>query len=212
MKKELQDTREDYQKGILDESLFNEDPLQQFKDWYRQYEKVNQLDTNAMTLSTYGLDGFPSSRVVLLKGVDAGGFEFYTNYLSHKGQEMASDNRVALTFYWPQLERQVRVTGYARQLEDEESDAYFRTRPYGSRIGAWVSPQSEVIPGREVLEKRQKEFEAKFPEDVPRPPHWGGYRVMPVQIEFWQGRSSRLHDRISYSKEGDSWRRERLAP
>lgn len=212
MKKELQDTREDYQQGRLNKEETEADPLEQFKTWYREYEEVNKLDTNAMTLSTTGVDGFPSARVVLLKGIDEGGFEFYTNYNSNKGEEIAQDSRVCLNFYWPQVERQVRVTGYAERLPAEESDAYFQSRPYGSRIGAWVSPQSDVIPGREVLNERKKEIEQKYPEEVPRPPHWGGYRVMPERIEFWQGRSNRLHDRIEYRKENGSWNKQRLAP
>ncbi len=212
MKKELQDTRQDYQRGFLRKKDVAADPIDQFMSWLSEYTQLSQNDINLMTLSTVSPDGQPSARIVLLKGVDQGGFEFYTNYQSEKGQEIAENPRVSLNFFWPELERQVRIEGKAMQMEASESDEYFESRPRGSRIGAWASPQSQVIARREILEQRQSEFEGKFGEKVPRPPHWGGYRVMPHRVEFWQGRASRLHDRINYRLENDHWVIERLAP
>ncbi len=212
MKKELQNAREEYQKYTLSIDNVKADPIDQFEIWLAEYRAQAELDFNAMTLSTVGEDGMPSSRVVLLKGLSQSGFEFFTNYNSHKGKEMDLNPRVALNFYWPNLERQVRVQGEVTKLTDGESDAYFASRPYGSQIAAWTSPQSEVLSGRHEMEERQRYYEEKFGDKVPRPPHWGGYRVIPATVEFWQGRSSRLHDRVCYTRHGDSWGIERLAP
>jgi pyridoxamine 5'-phosphate oxidase len=167
-----------------------------------------------MALATVGADGRPAVRMVLLKGFDARGFAFYTNLESRKAAELAANPRAALLFWWDRLHRQVRVEGPVEPVEAAEADAYFASRPYGSRIGAWASPQSRVVEGRAVLEAREAELAARFPEDapVPRPPHWGGYRVRPELFEFWQGRRSRLHDRLRYAREGSGWRVERLAP
>ena len=214
MKEKLQDERIDYNAGELNKSDLELDPIKQFLKWYDAYTETGVKDPNAFTLSTVSNEGQPSARVLLLKGVDKGGFEFYTNYESDKGQEMASNPKVALSFFWSNLERQVRVEGVVEKLSEKESTAYFKSRPHGSQVGAWVSPQSAVIESREFLEKRAEEFEAKYPNDVPKPPHWGGYRVMPKKIEFWQGRSSRLHDRFAFVLEegGEEWRLMRLAP
>jgi len=214
MKEKLQDERTDYKAGELNKSDLELDPIKQFLKWYEAYNDTRAKDPNAFTLSTVSREGQPSARVLLLKGVDKGGFEFYTNYESDKGQEMANNPKVALSFFWPSLERQVRVEGVAEKLSESESTAYFKSRPHGSQVGAWVSPQSTVIESREYLEKRAEDFSAKYPNDVPKPPHWGGYRVVPRKIEFWQGRSSRLHDRFSFVLEegGEDWTLMRLAP
>lgn len=212
MKKELQNKREDYRMGALDERDMHAHPLEQFKRWYTQYESLQQRDANAMTLATVDKEGQPKSRIVLLKGLDQGGFEFYTNYESTKGQELAHNPRAALSFYWPELERQVRIEGKVQQMTAEESNAYFNSRPRGSRLGAWISPQSEVIESREDLEKRREHYEAQFTDAVPRPENWGGYRLLPHKIEFWQGRPNRLHDRLVYQKEPEGWVLIRLAP
>jgi pyridoxamine 5'-phosphate oxidase len=214
MKEKLQDERIDYTIGELNLSDLDQDPLKQFLEWYQAYTETGAKDPNAFTLSTVSLEGQPSSRILLLKGVDKGGFEFYTNYESDKGQEIASNPKVALNFFWPLMERQVRVEGIAEKLSEVESTAYFKSRPHGSQLGAWVSPQSTVIESREYLEKRVEEYSNKYQDDVPKPPHWGGYRVMPTKIEFWQGRSSRLHDRFAFvlADGGNAWTLMRLAP
>ncbi len=212
MKEELQDLRENYQKGTLELAEVADQPLDQFKAWFSAYKKTEPKDANAFILATASSEGRVSSRVLLLKGVDKGGFEFYTNYQSHKGQQMAENAWVSLTFFWPELEQQIRVEGKVGKMTEEESEAYFKSRPLGSQIGAWVSPQSTEIASREELEKRQKHYKEKFGNEVPRPPHWGGYRVMPERVEFWQGRPSRLHDRIQYIKKGEQWETVRLAP
>jgi pyridoxamine 5'-phosphate oxidase len=214
MKERLQDERIDYVAGELNVSDLHADPIQQFLKWYEDFNLTKAKDPNAFTLSTVNSDGQPSARILLLKGVDQGGFEFYTNYQSDKGQEIELNPKVALSFFWPDLERQIRIEGLAEKLGVVESTAYFKSRPYGSQIGAWVSPQSNIIDSRKFLEKRVEEFSAKFAEDVPKPPHWGGYRVMPSKIEFWQGRSSRLHDRFAYVPKdgGENWNIIRLAP
>jgi pyridoxamine 5'-phosphate oxidase len=214
MKERLQDERIDYVAGELNVSDLHADPIQQFLKWYEDFNLTKAKDPNAFTLSTVNSDGQPSARILLLKGVDQGGFEFYTNYQSDKGQEIELNPKVALNFFWPDLERQIRIEGLAEKLSVVESTAYFKSRPRGSQLGAWVSPQSNIIDSREFLEKRVEEFSAEFAEDVPKPPHWGGYRVMPSKIEFWQGRSSRLHDRFAYVPKdgGENWNIIRLAP
>ena len=190
------------------------DPILQFQKWWDQVIASEISEPNAMTLATASIDGLPSARIVLLKGFHKNGFVFYTNYESYKARQLEENPKACLVFHWKELERQVRIMGVVSKVSAQESDEYYDSRPVGSRIGAWVSPQSQLIPGREWLEK---EFEKKTEEfrndEVPRPPHWGGYVVKPVIIEFWQGRFSRLHDRIQYTleKEGD-WKIERLAP
>jgi pyridoxamine 5'-phosphate oxidase len=189
------------------------DPIEQFQAWFRAAEAAAP-EPNAMTLSTIGKDGAPAARIVLLKHVDQDGFVFFTNYESCKGRELAADPRAALVFFWPALGRQVRVTGRVTQTSQEESKEYFATRPLGSRLGAWASHQSEPVPNRETLEARHAEFAAKFADGkVPLPPHWGGFRLAPETIEFWQSRVSRLHDRFLYRRAaGGQWALQRLSP
>lgn len=213
MKKELQNARENYEQGALFESELLKNPLDQFKVWYQQYQEKDVKDPNAFTLATATAQGRVSSRVLLLKGIDQGGFEFYSNYKSEKAKHMAQNPWVSLNFFWHELERQVRVEGMVEKMTEHEAAEYFASRPRASKIGAWVSPQSERVESREFLEKRQVEMEKRFENtEVPKPPHWGGYRVMPVMVEFWQGRPSRLHDRLQYTKTESGWQIERLAP
>ena len=210
----IADLRRDYGTGGLSEADAGDDPFALFHRWFTQAVAAELTDPNAMILATATPDGAPSARAVLLKALDGRGFTFFTNYDSRKGREMAANPRVALVFLWHQLERQVRVEGTVELVTPAESDAYFVNRPLGSRLGAWASAQSAVIPDRAHLERQHAELMAKYPDgNVPRPPHWGGYRVLPAVIEFWQGRPSRLHDRIAFTRRPDgSWRRERLAP
>jgi pyridoxamine 5'-phosphate oxidase len=192
-----------------------EEPRAQFHRWLYEAIKAQVIEPNAMTLSTCGSDGRPSSRTVLLKGLADGGLSFYTNYSSRKAQEIEENANVAVLFLWKELQRQVSIIGQVKKASREESEAYFHSRPYGSQIGAWVSTQSVVIPNREWMEGREKELKAKYPEGgspVPLPEFWGGYNLFPVEFEFWQGRESRLHDRICYTKLDDGWKRERLSP
>ena len=214
--KSLQDLREDYRKGRLEAAEVGTDPILFFERWFREAQQAGVEEPNAMTLATADADGRPHSRVVLLKGLEEGGFTFYTNYTSHKGAQLEAQPWVALVFFWPQLQRQVRVEGRVHRIAPAASDAYFASRPRQSRLGAWASPQSAVVKSRDELEQHMQEVEARFAgeEAIPRPPHWGGYRVMPEQIEFWQGRSSRLHDRIVLSRPdgADGWEQVRLAP
>jgi pyridoxamine 5'-phosphate oxidase len=191
-----------------------EDPILQFRNWLKQATEAGIPEPTAMTLATTGAAGQPSARIVLLKDASEDGFVFYTNYESRKGQELAANPRAALVFYWPQLERQVRITGEVVKTSRSESEAYFHTRPRGSQLAAWASGQSSVIPDRDVLEARVKVLEAKYAgTKVPLPPNWGGYRLRPESIEFWQGRPNRLHDRLRYSRGPDGgWTIERLAP
>jgi pyridoxamine 5'-phosphate oxidase len=205
--------RRSYERAELDETHSASLPLQQFERWLQEAITSEVPEPTAMTLATVGADGRPSTRVVLLKGCDASGFVFYTNYRSRKAGELAANPQAALQFFWPELERVVRVEGRVGQTSEAESDAYFRTRPLDSRIGAWASPQSQVIASRVVLVTEAARYGAKFLLDPPRPPHWGGYRLVPDTFEFWQGRRSRLHDRLRYTLQSDgAWLRERLAP
>lgn len=205
--------RKDYTLNGLRKEDVLENPIDQFKRWFAEALASQVLEPNGMVLSTIGRDGYPHGRVVLLKDVDARGFSFYTNYLSHKGDDLTQHPVASLTFWWPELERQVRIVGKVEKVETAESDAYFAVRPRGSQIGAWVSEQSQTIANRKVLEEKLAELEAQFANQaVVRPPHWGGYRVLPHQIEFWQGRPSRLHDRLCYTYESYEWKLERLSP
>ena len=214
MNKAVADLRKDYSAETLLEKDVADHPIQQFKKWWDQALASDILEPNAMTLATASADGLPSARIVLIKDFDEKGFVFYTNYNSFKARQLEENPKASLLFHWKELERQVRIMGLVSKVSGEESDAYFQSRPVGSRIGAWASPQSQVIKDRNWLEEafdhRKEEFNN---EEVPRPPHWGGYRVKPVIVEFWQGRNSRLHDRIQYSlQENGGWKIERLAP
>lgn len=210
----IADIRKDYSLKTLNEGEVADSPFLQFADWWQQAIESEIDEVNAMTLATASLEAVPSARIVLLKGYDEKGFVFYTNYESAKGRELAENPKASLLFFWKELERQIRITGIVEKVSAAESDEYFLSRPTGSQIGAWASPQSHVIENRSWLEKQVKMLEEKFStEAVTRPSHWGGYRVKPVIIEFWQGRSSRLHDRLQYSlQENGTWKIERLAP
>lgn len=213
MKQSIADIRKEYTALSLKSSEVDKNPVDQFLSWFNMALNAKIMEPNAMTLSTVE-NSKPSSRVVLLKGVENQEFVFYTNYNSSKGEQMAASPEVALTFFWPELERQVRIEGSVQKVDESTSDAYFKSRPRSSQIGAWVSPQSEVIENRGVLDKRLEEVELKFKDkEVERPNHWGGYTVKPNLIEFWQGRPSRLHDRIQYTlNEAEGWKIDRLAP
>ena len=204
--------RKNYTFGQLLETELAPHPLSLFQIWFDQAIKAECPEPNSMTLATADAAGNPSARIVLLKGADEAGFTFFTNYESQKGKELAFRPNAALLFHWHELERQVRIKGTVDRVSSDESDAYFNSRPAASRIGAWASPQSTEIPNREFLEEAEKRFSAEFGDKPPRPAHWGGYRLHPTEIEFWQGRPSRLHDRIHYLLTGDQWRITRLAP
>lgn len=208
----IADLRTDYSRAVLEESSAHASPFEQFNQWFEEALKAQIPEPNAMTLATLGLDGRPKARVVLVKGLSERGFSFFTNYESNKGQELAANPQAALQFHWVELERQVRIEGRVEKLSEAESDAYYQSRPANSRLGAWASPQSQVIASRSVIEQREAQFRARFGDQVLRPPHWGGYRLIPDCFEFWQGRPSRLHDRLRYRLEQQSWRMERLAP
>lgn len=214
MNKSIADIRTDYMMNVLSETDVAADAFDQFTKWWDEAVKSEIYEVNAMTLAAATKDGVPSARIVLLKGYDQNGFVFFTNYLSNKGKELAENPRACLLFFWKELERQVRIDGTVEKITPAESEEYFQSRPPGSRIGAWASPQSTVIANREVIEKNVAELEKKYASgDIPRPEHWGGYVIKPTSIEFWQGRSSRLHDRIRYTRQkNNQWLIERLAP
>ena len=209
----IEDLRLNYTQAGLTEADLHPDPIEQFRLWFAQARQTPMPEPNAMTLATADASGVPSARIVLLKGIEPDGFLFYTNYESQKGRELASNPNAALVFYWGELERQVRIAGPVERVSREQSDAYFQGRPEGSKLGAWVSRQSTPVSGRAELESlladREKEFAGK---PIPTPPYWGGYRLTPLTIEFWQGRPNRLHDRLRYVRSGETWRLERLAP
>jgi pyridoxamine 5'-phosphate oxidase len=208
----IADLRREYAREALDEAHTDADPFKQFARWWDEATNSQLPEPNAMTLATADPSGRPSARTVLLKGFDENGFVFFTNYESRKGTELAANPRASLLFFWPELERQVRIDGDVTRVDATESDEYFRTRPLASRIGAWASPQSRVISGRGWLMARAAEMGVRHGLNPERPPHWGGYRVRPSVIEFWQGRPSRLHDRLLYTRTSDTWQRQRLAP
>ena len=209
----LADLRKSYERAALDESASHPDPLQQFDQWLQEALNAQVPEPNAMTVATVGSDLRPSTRIVLIKGYDARGITWFTNYASRKGRELAGNPFAALQFHWVELERTVRIEGRVEKVSAQESDAYFHSRPLDSRIGAWASPQSQVIPSRTVLVTNAAKFGAQFMLNPPRPPHWGGYRLVPDTWQFWQGRKSRLHDRLRYTLQDDGgWLRERLAP
>lgn len=210
---EIQNLRQDYKSAMLTDKDANLDPIIQFNKWFEEALTANIYEPNVMTLATADKNGKPSARVVLLKGMDAAGFTFYSNYLSRKGKEMKRNPQACLVFFWPELERQVRIEGRIEKLDKETSEAYFHSRPKASQIGAVVSPQSQPIPNRVELEQKAAAYAIEYAEkEIPKPAHWGGYILKPTMIEFWQGRESRLHDRLAYQLIEKKWRRERLAP
>lgn len=214
MSEDLQKYRKSYQKGTLSKASISKNPMQQFRSWFYEVEHSGGVDeVNAMTLNTVGLDGFPKGRVVLLKKYDEYGFYFYTNYDSEKGRSIAENNKVSLSFFWPNMERQIIIKGTAEKTSEADSTNYFHSRPKGSQLGAMVSRQSSIVASREILEKKLTDLEKKYEhKEVPKPAEWGGFLVKPVSMEFWQGRPNRLHDRIRYTLKNNDWIIERLAP
>jgi pyridoxamine 5'-phosphate oxidase len=210
----LSELRKEYSKETLEVSSMGKDPIHQFEKWFDEALRAEVLEPNAMTLSTVTESGKPSARIVLLKGIEHGSFLFFTNHQSQKGKELENNPACALTFFWPELERQVRIEGITSRVDSAIAEKYFQSRPRGSQIGAWASPQSAVISDRSLLEERVKELEKKYKDQelIPKPHQWGGYAVEPSEIEFWQGRPSRLHDRIVFYKTDDTWSIRRLAP
>jgi pyridoxamine 5'-phosphate oxidase len=208
----IADLRQEYMRSGLSETQADADPIRQFERWFEDAQRAGLPLPNAMTLSSVTPAGAPSARIVLLKGVERGGFLFYTNYLSRKGRELERRASACLLFLWSALERQVRIDGKVTKVTSEESDAYYASRPLGARLSAWASAQSETVADRTTLEKAMDEARQRYGDQPPRPPHWGGYRVEPQEIEFWQGRSDRLHDRLLYRRAGSSWTIERLSP
>jgi len=208
----IADLRQEYMRAGLAEADAHADPLVQFQRWFEDAQAAQLPLANAMTLATVSAGGAPAARVVLLKGVEDGGFVFYSNYASRKGRELAAQPRACLVFLWSDLERQVRIEGRTEKVAAEDSDAYFASRPLGARLSAWASAQSERVADRATLERALEGMKHKYGEHPPRPPHWGGYRLMPAAIEFWQGRANRLHDRLLYSRSGTRWTIERIAP
>lgn len=215
MKEKLHAYRKSYEKHQLLEEEILRNPFDLFHAWLKEVEATREVEeVNTMTVSTIGADGFPKSRIVLLKEYDQNGFVFYTNYWSDKGKALEDNPRICLSFFWPKSERQVIIKGIAKKTSEEDSTFYFHSRPRGSQLGAWASEQSSVIPSREYLEERLKALEVEYADKtIPKPPHWGGYKVYPIEFEFWQGRPNRLHDRIYFSKENElDWKIDRLAP
>ena len=210
----IQDIRKDYTQHELDEAALLEDPIAQFSSWFEEALKAEVLEANACALATVDEIGNPHNRIVLLKGVSKSGFQFFTNYTSDKAKEIGQNAAVAMTFFWKELERQVRIEGRVSKMSEEDSKAYFSSRPHMSQLGAWVSKQSQIISSRLVLEQRLEELMQRYPEgtDVPYPAHWGGFELRPSKVEFWQGRPSRLHDRICYVQTDQQWHKQRLAP
>lgn len=212
MNEAIANIRKDYKlKSLLEEDV-KKHPIEQFSVWWDEAINSDITEVNAMTLATTTSDGIPAARIMLLKNFTNEGFIFFTNYLSRKGTMLSQNPHAALVFFWKELERQVRVEGVVSKVSEEESDAYFKSRPVGSRIGAWASPQSTPIAGRHIIEENVKKYSEQFGGEIPRPPHWGGFIVKPSKVEFWQGRSSRLHDRILYTQLNNEWSIERLAP
>ncbi len=215
MNRDLTNYRKSYEKSFLEEENLSDSPFQLFSEWFKEVEGTGGVEeVNAMTITTTGLDGFPKSRIVLLKHFDEEGLIFYTNYDSEKGRAIASNNKVCISFFWPNLERQIIIKGIAEKVEKEKSETYFGSRPKGSQLGAWASNQSEIIESREVLEDKLKSLKVEYKDKkIPKPPFWGGYCVKPVEFEFWQGRANRLHDRIRFLLDNDnSWIISRLSP
>lgn len=212
--KEIASIREEYSKYSLTEEDIVADPIQQFEIWFEQAISASVLEPNAMALATLNNEGFPVSRIVLLKDIKPSGFSFFTNYESSKGKDILANNKVSVLFFWPELQRQVRIEGVVEKIENDESDEYFASRPRGSRLGAIASPQSTVLVSREKLEERVAQVEKEYEgiEDIPRPLFWGGYQIKPVRVEFWQGRTSRLHDRLVYTLGDSQWIINRIAP
>jgi len=208
----IADIRRDYRMAALDEAMAGDDPLQLFNTWFAEAETAAIDEVNAMVLATSDAEGKAHARIVLLKGLDTNGFVFFTNYSSAKGQEIAANHNAALVFFWKELERQVRIEGQIEKISATDSDAYFQSRPADSRLGAWASEQSKPIADRQVLDDNYNNYKQKFGENIPRPEHWGGYRLVPETVEFWQGRSNRMHDRIRFRRQATSWAKERLAP
>lgn len=208
----IADLRQEYMRSGLSESDVDRDPMKQFERWFEDAMRAELPLVNAMTLATVDGGGKPSARIVLLKGIEGGGFVFYTNYTSRKARELEAKGAACLVFMWSPLERQVRIDGAIERVSGADSDAYYKSRPLGARLSAWASPQSERVASRAVLESAMAELKKRYGDAPPRPPHWGGYRVLPTEIEFWQGRADRLHDRLVYRHQGTSWTLERLAP
>lgn len=210
----ISEMRESYDRGFLDEAHVESDAMKQFQVWFEEARNENILEPNAMVLSTIGLDGNPESRTVLLKGLEDEGFIFYTNYKSDKAKEIAANSNVSLLFLWKKMQRQIRISGKVRKISKEKSEAYFHSRPKGSQIGAWVSPQSQVISDKSMLDKRKEELIEKYKDadKLPLPDFWGGYIVVPNKMEFWQGRPNRLHDRLRYNLDTGQWKIDRVAP
>ncbi|WP_299242333.1 pyridoxamine 5'-phosphate oxidase [uncultured Aquimarina sp.] len=214
MNRDLTSYRKSYDKKALEESELPESPFLLFSNWFKEVEEAGGVEeANAMTLTTFGLDGFPKARIVLLKHFDNNGFVFYTNYQSEKGKAIVNNNKVCISFFWPNLERQVIIKGQVDKISEERSNDYFQSRPRGSQLGAWASNQSNIVDSREILEAKLKSLEKEYQnKEIPKPDFWGGFCIKPIEFEFWQGRPNRLHDRIRYIVEKNTWKIERLSP